>query len=86
MTLFTRELDLMSQKSGITYIFSYYFAKMKVDFCYSLPIEKILTLNNVIMHIKSILNKDKNQYYYKIFLEKCSYRFGKKLSQNFFVE
>ena len=38
------------------------------------------------MHIKSILNKDKNQYYYKIFLEKCSYRLGKKLSQIFFVE
>ena len=86
MMLFTREFDLISQKSGITYIFSYYFAEMKVDFCYSLPMEKILTLLNVIMHIKSVLNKDKNQYNYKIFLEKCSYQLGKKLSQIFFVE
>ena len=29
----------------------------------SLPIEKILTLY-VIIHIKSVLNKDKNHYYY----------------------
>ena len=41
-------------------IFSHYFAKIKVDSYDSLPVEKILTLNNVIIHIKSVLNKDKN--------------------------
>ena len=62
---------LTSLKSGITYIFSDYFAKVKVDSSDSLPIEKILTFHNVIIHIKLVLNKDKNHYYYNIFLEKC---------------
>ena len=68
----------MSLKSGIAYIFSHYFPKIKVDSYGSLPIEKILTLHNVIIHIKSVLNKDKNTYYYKIFLEKCLYQLAKK--------
>ena len=50
---------LISLKSGITYIFSHYFAKIKVDSYDSLPIEKILTLNSVIILIKSVLNRDK---------------------------
>ena len=59
MELFTTELDILS---GITYIFSHYFAKAEVD-CYdSWLIEKILTLHNVIILIKSVLNKDKNHY------------------------
>ena len=32
----------------------------------SLPIEKTLTLHNVIIIIKSVLNKDQNHYYYNI--------------------
>ena len=35
--------------------------------------EKTLTFNNVIILIKSVFSKDKNNYYYNIFLEKCSY-------------
>ena len=54
----------LSLKSGITYIFSHYFAKIKVYSYDSLPIEKRLTLYNVIIHIKLLLNKDKNHYYY----------------------
>ena len=46
----------MSLKSAITYIFSHYYAKVKVD---SLPIVKRLTLHDVIIHIKSVLNKEK---------------------------
>ena len=57
----------------MTYIFSHSFAKIKVDSYDSLPAEKRLTLHNVIIHIKSVLNKDKNYYYYEIFLEKCLY-------------
>ena len=30
------------------------------------------------MHIKSVLNKDENYHYHKIFLEKLSYQIGKK--------
>ena len=60
------------------YFFSHYFAKLKVDSYGSLPIEKRLTLHNVIIHIKLILNEDKNHYYNQIFLEKCSYELAKK--------
>ena len=52
-------------------MFSHYFAKFKVDSYDSLPIEKILMLHNVIIHIKSVPNKDRNHYYVKRFLEKC---------------
>ena len=58
---------LISLKSGITYIFSHYHAKIKVDSYDSLPTVKRLTLHNV-----------KNHYYYKIFLQKCSYQLAKK--------
>ena len=74
--IYNRITYLTSQKS--TYVFSHYFTKIKVDSYDSLPIEKILTLHNVILHIKSVLNNDKNQYYYNIFLEKCSYQLAKK--------
>ena len=102
LTLFyTEEYDaiydriryLISLKSNITYIFSHYFAKFKVDSYGSLPIEKTLTVIvltlkiliyfvnikyykkyyikiiltlHVIIHIKSVLNKDKNHYYYQL--------------------
>ena len=80
-TIYNRIRHLISLKSGITYIFSHYFAKIKVDF---LPIEKIFTLYNVIILIKSVLSKDRNHHYYKIFLEKCSYQLDEKYSQNIF--
>ena len=38
---------LVSLNSDITNIFSHYFSKIKLDFCYSLAIEKRLTLHNV---------------------------------------
>ena len=40
---------LICLKSSITYIFSHYFAKVKVDSYDSLPIENRLTLHNVII-------------------------------------
>ena len=69
---------LISIKTGITYIISRYFAKIKVDSYNYLPIEKTFSLHNVIIDIKSVLNKNKNHYYYKIFLEKCSYQLSTK--------
>ena len=48
----------VSLESCITYIFSHYFAKIKVDSYDSLPIEKRLPLH-VIIVIKSVLNKEK---------------------------
>ena len=43
---------------------------IRIDSYNSLPIEKILNFYNVIILIKSVVNKNKNEYYYKIFLEK----------------
>ena len=73
---FTIELDILLVKKWhyICYIFSHYYAKTKVDSYDSLPLEKTLALNNVIIFIKSVFNKDKNHSYYNIFLEKYSYK------------
>ena len=65
-------------KSGITDVYSHYYAKIKVDSGDSLPVERRLILHNVIILIKSVLNKDKDHYCNKIFLEKCSYQSAKK--------
>ena len=77
-SIYNRIRYLIRQKSVITYIFPHYTAKVKVDSYDSLPIEKTLTLHNVIILIKSVINKDKNPYYYKFFLQKCSYQLAKK--------
>ena len=65
--IYDRIRYLIRLKSSHTYIFYHYFAKMTVNFYGSLPIEKQLTFDNVVTHIKSVLNKDKNHYYYKTF-------------------
>ena len=70
MMLFATELVSYKSKNGITYIFSHYFAKIKVDSYDSLSIEKILSLHNVVILIKTVLSKDKNYYYYKMFFKK----------------
>ena len=61
--------------------FFHYYAKIKVDSYDSLLIEKIFALHNIIIPIKSVLDKDQNQYYYNKFLEKCTYQLAKKQSQ-----
>ena len=72
--IYNRIRYLISLKSDITYIFSHYFAKIKVHTYDSLPIEKRLSCHNVLIHIILVLNRDKNHYYYKMFLEKCLYQ------------
>ena len=47
-------------------VFSQHHGKIKVEFYLFVTLEKMLTLHNVIMHIKSVLNKDLNHYYYNI--------------------
>ena len=37
-----------------------------------------MTFHNVVILIKSVWNKDKNNYYYNIFLEKASYELRKR--------
>ena len=76
-SIYNRIRYLISVKSGITYIISHNYAKIKVDSYDSLPLEKTMTFHNVIIHIRSVFNKDKNNYYYNIFLEKALYELSK---------
>ena len=61
---------LISEKSGIADSINHNFGEIRIDSCNYLPIEKMLTFHNVIILIKSVVNKNKNNYYYNIFLEK----------------
>ena len=61
---------LIVLKNGITDLFSNNYAKLKIDSHDDLLLEKILTLYNVVMLIKSVFNNNQNHYYYNVFLEK----------------
>ena len=68
-------LDIFyKSKSGITYVISHNYEKINIDSYDSLLIEKTLILHNVVILVKSVFNKDKNNYYNNIFLGKCFYQ------------
>ena len=72
-------LDTLSIKKAVSHVFFLTITqKLKLIFYDSLPIEKILTLHNIIMHTKSVLNKDQNDYYFNTFLGKCFYQLARK--------
>ena len=75
--IYDRIRYLIGLKSGITYVLSYNYAKIKVDSDDDLLLEKILKLHNVIILTMPVFDKDQNQYYYSTFLEKCSYGLSK---------
>ena len=50
---------LISKKDGITDSINLNFGKIRTDSYNSLPIKKILTFHNVIILIKSVVNKNK---------------------------
>ena len=62
----------ISEKSGITDSINHNFGRTRIDWYNSLPNRKILTFHNVIILIKSVVNKNKNEFCYKIFSEKGS--------------
>ena len=68
--IYNRIKCLIGEKNGTTYVMSHIYEKTKLDSYDSLTFKKILTCHNVIILIKSVFNKDKNNYYYNIFLEK----------------
>ena len=70
LAIFNRIRYLIGVKGGITYVFSHNYARINIDSYDSFPFEKRLTFHNVVIHIKSVLNKDQNHYYHDIFLEK----------------
>ena len=53
----------INKKSGITDSINN-FARIKIDSHNFLPIKKTLTFHNVIILIKSVVNKNENNYYY----------------------
>ena len=65
---------LIRGKSGITDSINHNFGKIRIDSFNSLPIEKTWTFHNVIILIRSVVNKNKNNYYCNIFLEKALYK------------
>ena len=65
---------LISKRSGIADSTNHNFARIRIDLHTSLPSEKILTFYNVILFIKSVVNKNKNNCYYNIFFEKGLYK------------
>ena len=64
---------LLSKKSGITNSINHNFGKIRIDSFNSLPIQKILIFHVIIL-IKSVVSKNKNKYYYNIFLQKGLYK------------
>ena len=73
---------LICEKIGITDSINQNFGEIRIDSFNSLLIEKTLTFHHVLIHIKSVVNKNKNEYYCNIFLEKGSYK-GKFDTQYF---
>ena len=57
---------LISVKSGIKYIISHTYGKIKVDSSDSLPLQKTMALHDVIIVIKPDFKEDKNIYFYNI--------------------
>ena len=71
--IFNRIICLLGVKSGITYVISHFCTKIKVDSCDSLPLERKLAFHNIIITIKSVFNKNKNNYFFNVFLQNGSY-------------
>ena len=69
-SIYNRIRYLISVKSGITYIISHNYAKIKLDSYHSLPLEKTMTFHDAIILIKSVFNKDENNYYNNYILRK----------------
>ena len=65
---------LISEEIDITDIVNHNIGKIRIDSYNYLPIEKILTFHKVIMLFTSVVNENKNEYYYNIFLEKGSHK------------
>ena len=72
--IYNRIKHLIGLKNDSTYVIYHNYAKIKVDSHNSLALEKTSTFHNMIILIKPVWNKDKNNYYYKILLEKGSYQ------------
>ena len=75
---------LISEKSGITDSINYNFARIRIDSDNFLPIQKMLAFHNVIILIKSVINKNKYNYHHNTLLEKGSNE-DKSYRQHFYL-
>ena len=60
--IYNRIRYLLGVQSGITYVISHNYAKIKVDSYSSLLLEKTMSFHNVKILIKPVSNKHKNNY------------------------
>ena len=60
-SIYNRIRYLIEVKSGITYVVSKSYAKIKVDSYDSLPLERTFSFDNVIVLIKSVAHKKKKK-------------------------
>ena len=81
-TIYNWIIFFISQKIDIVYGFFHKYAGIKVDSYGCFVFEKTLALQNVTILIKSVFNKDQNDYYYNIFLAKCSYQLAEKMTND----
>ena len=65
--MFDRINDLISEKGDIADSINYSFARIRIDSYNSLPIEKALTVHDVVILIKLVVNENKNNCYYNYF-------------------
>ena len=65
---------LMTERSGIADSVNHNFEGIRIDSFNSLPIEKYIDFHNAIILIKPVVNKNKNEHYYNIYLEKGLYK------------
>ena len=71
MMLFTKVLDILEVKKLVLRMLFLISMQEEKLICITLYLQKkILNLNNVIILIKSVFNKDQNYCYYKKFSEK----------------
>ena len=65
---------LITEKSDIADSINHNFGETKLIHITIYQLKKILAFHNVIIFIKSVVNKNKNNYYYNIFPEKGWYK------------
>ena len=56
-----------SEKSGIADSINHNFGEIRIDSYNTLPMEKILTFHDVIIHFRSVVDENKKKYYYNIY-------------------
>ena len=72
--IFDRMRYLIMFKTNISDVYSHNCMKIKIISDDDLPSKKTLTIHNVVTLIKSLFIKNRNHYYYQVFLEKYPYK------------